>query len=79
MSDPEIWNLEEVFSLCKSYEPKKVDFLFHCNNENNGQTIISSIIPKFKNQLALIQTGGQKMKGKYLNGKNMVRNLGRSA
>ena len=67
MSDPEIWNLGEVFSLNISYETKKVDFLFHCNFENIDQTITSSIIPLFRDQLALFQTGGRKMKEKYLN------------
>ena len=68
MSDPKIWNLEEVFSLSKSYEPNKVDFLFHCNHENNGRTNNSSIIPLYKDQLALIQKkGGKKMKGISIN------------
>jgi len=67
MSDPKIRNLEEEFSLNKSVGPNKVDFLFHCNQENIDHAIISPINPLYKDQLALIQTGGKKMRGKNLN------------
>jgi hypothetical protein len=54
MSDQKIRNLEEAFALNKSFGPNKVDFLFHCNQENNDRMVQHSINPLYRDQLALI-------------------------
>ena len=56
MSDPKKRNLDKAFTPNKLVGPNIVDFPFHCNYIHIDKAIFSSINPKNKNQLALIQT-----------------------